>query len=201
MRLKALLITLLLLFPTPVLAVTSNSVVTKVGNPVGPPPNSSSIVDAANAITPLLYKIQSREFPILVFAGKTDEPGLYYWCDFLPIDSYRNAGNSDWNRQTQFGYNNMVSYFKTTPGYEFLGPNTPVEQVKPGAVIFFGSGSFYHVAIVSSVIVDSDGDGQINTLDSNNVSTTDFTTVLNHIAQRANTTQNLFGVSGFGQKL
>lgn len=198
-------VSILLLFnPTSIYAVASNSVVTKVGNPASNPPlgsgnGSNAIVQSAYRITTLLYKAIG-EFGLPLYDRKSDEaPDLYYWCQFLIIDAYNEAGYTGMSRANNFSYDSLVNFFSNTPGYQFLGPNTPVEQIKPGAVIFFGGGALYHVAIVASIDVDANGNGGIHTYESNNVVTSDVVSVSSHIATRAHSTAGLYGVTGFGQ--
>lgn len=176
--------------------IQSNPVITKVGNPLGPPPIASSIIDAASQIIPLLQKGTDDMYNV-----KTDEPGVYYWCTYLIVDSYNKAGFTGMTRSADGAVLTMASFFQHTPGYTFLAPNTPVESLQPGMVVFFqgtGAGA-EHVSLIKEIDVDpTTGNGTIRTYDANNVVTEDTIFVVNHYATQAQTTQGKYAIIGFG---
>lgn len=189
-------LTILLLNPFPILAVKSNSVTTKVGNPVGPPPaqSTSAIVEAAASIVTKLQRGDNGWYNINI-----NEPGVFYWCDYLVIDSYQAAGISGWDRQSKFGYGNSSGFFQNTPGYELDPVNTLAENLKPGDVVFYGGGDFYHVAIIKDILLDPNGNGAIETYDSNSIEVTDHIWVNNHIPNGiSQNIGNYKKLSGFG---
>lgn len=155
---------------------------------------TSSIIDAALQITPLLSKGIDGLYNV-----KADESGVYYWCTYIVIDSYGDAGFKGMDRGAEGSVFNMKGFFASTPGYQLLPPSTPVESLVPGATIIFEGSEEEHVALVKNVDLDSNGNGVIHTLESNNVVTSDVVTVRNHIATRAQTTTNLYAITGFGE--
>ncbi|MCL4418989.1 hypothetical protein M1146_02680 [Patescibacteria group bacterium] len=104
-----------------------------------------------------------------------------YWCTYLVIDSYNLAGYRGLSLGSGDGaVYYMISHWKQLPGYTFLDYyNQPHENilklVRPGYAIFFlndpsatgPSSDGDHAAIVKSISIDLQGNGVIETYDSN----------------------------------
>lgn len=177
--------------PTPIISGAPSQ------NP-SPPPIITGIASIAQQILGLLQKGTDG-----LYNFKIDEPGVFYWCTYLIVDAYNNIGITGLNRIFHGGVINMKNYFSDTIAnnnkLRFLSSSTSVTSLRSGDVIFFeGSGS-QHANLVSSVDIDENGNGVIHTLDSNNVFKEDVVFVKNYIATKAQTTQRLYSVTGYGQ--
>ena len=187
--------------------IISNDVTTKVGDPTGPPPNIhtpnailANIVSNAAQIVTLLRPgtICNPKTGTRCYNVKVDEPGVFYWCTFLIIDSYNKAGLPGLTRKADGLVVNMRDFFKNTPGYRLLPPSTPVEQLRSGDTIVF-QGDGQHINLIHSFELDQNGNGVIHTYDANNVVTEDVVYVVKHIATKAQTTSTIYSITGFGQ--
>lgn len=178
--------------PAPTYKTTSNTVVVP-GKKVMTSPAQSAIVDAASTITPLLRIGEEN-----LYNTKIDEPGVYYWCTYLAIDSYNKAGLDGLTRTENGTVLSMKSFFASTPGYILLAPSVSVEHLSPGNVIFF-EGEGQHASLIKSMQVDENGNGAIRTFDANNIVTEDVVAVRNYQATKAQTTSRIFTITGFGQ--
>lgn len=169
--------------------------------PVPPPPGLKGISVAAGQITALLYQTNplSSSLEDRLFHNKRDEPGLYYWCTLIVVDAYNKAGFTGLTRAAHAGVLNMKSFFAATPGYQLLPPETPVEQLREGDVIFFEGSGDQHTSLVKSIEVSQEGNGIIRTFEANNVVLEDIVSVQNHKAISAQTTAKKFKITGFGQ--
>lgn len=154
--------------------------------------NSTIVSAAAEIVNTLAIGTES------MFNAKTDEPGVYYWCTFLIADAYNKAGISGVTRSAHAAVVTMKAFFASTEGFSLFPPETPAEQLAPGDVVFF-EGNGQHVSLIKSVTLNEEGNGAIHTYDSNNVVTEDVITVVNHKAQRANSTARLYAITGFGR--
>lgn len=208
---KLLLIALVLFFfNTPVLATaTSNSVVTKVGNPTGPAPtpagppippgdNSNSIVATAEQIAARL-KQGGKGVNGPWYSYDPSEPNVFYWCDYMVIDSWASAGVDIQRPATDvgLGYYGWLSLLHQ-PGFQFLPGNTPVNEIQPGdMVLMLESTGGYHVALVGAINVVN-GNGEIQTYDSNSWDVTDEIDVVDGVT--VSRTHNIGNshISGFG---
>ncbi len=105
-----------------------------------------------------------------------DPPGDIYWCTYLIIDAYRLAGVLGLSKSSHGGVSNMENYFRGGTGnlryvdYE----NNPqrLSAVKAGDVMFIYNTPHApppdgHVALVTSINVDSKGDGFVSLVQSN----------------------------------
>lgn len=164
------------------------------------PPGLTGITSVAAQITELLYQTNpsSSSLEDRLFHNKSDEPGTYYWCTLIVIDAYNKAGFTGLTRDAHAGVLTMKSFFANTSGYQLLSSDTPVEQLRPGDVIFF-EGSGQHTSLVKSVEVSQEGNGVIRTYESNNVVLEDRVFVQNHKATEAQTTKDKMSITGFGQ--
>lgn len=200
-----LVLSVVFLFKTDVvfaqLTTDGNTVKTKVGNPkVDLAPNK--IIENAISIGLSLRTSYDSGLGVNLFNVKTDEPGVYYWCTYLIIDSYNKAGYTGLTRASHAGVINMKFFFSNSQlnrgQYKFLSLNTPVEQLRPGDVIFF-EGKGQHVSLIKSVDINELGHGSIHTYESNNIQFEDVVSVIDHIAQKAQTTSRSYSITGFGQ--
>jgi hypothetical protein len=126
-----------------------------------------------------------------------DSPTEKYWCTNLVIDAYNLAGITGLNVDAGPGVVSgslpppghqqvitMANWWMTAPGYIYIdvrGGDRPaaMQNVRPGYAIFYESvfgeeNGREHVALVSSISVDSKGNGEIATIDSN-AESTEFT--------------------------
>lgn len=190
----------LFLFKTDVvsaqLTTEGNTIKTKVGNPkeeVAP----NKTVENAYVITQKLSKTYDKELNVWLYNKKEDE-SVYYWCTYLIIDSYNKSGFPELTRASHAGVIGMKNFFSSGGKYKLLPADTPVENLKPGNVIFF-EGKGQHVSLIKSVDINELGHGSIHTYESNNVQTEDVVFVKNHIAQKAQATSGRYSITGFGQ--
>lgn len=159
-------------------------------------PGISGLVSAASQFVSLLSKGTDGLFNV-----KSDEPGFYYWCTALIIDAYNKVGLSGLSRNAHLGVLNMKAFFTNTQGYRLLPPNTAVEQLRVGDVIFFEGSGGQHVSLINSFDISPSGNGAIRTYDANNVVTEDQVFVQNHQAISAQTTSRIYSITGFGQAI
>jgi len=119
-----------------------------------------------------------------------DSPTGKYWCTNLVIDAYNLAGIAGLTTAPGPGVKDpslpppgqqqvitMAQWWMTAPGYTYLDVRTgdrraAIQKVRPGYAIFYESvfgeeNGDEHVALVSSISVDTQGNGQITTVDSN----------------------------------
>lgn len=158
------------------------------------------IVQNASQITQNLRTSYDSDLKVNLYNVKVDEPGVYYWCTYLIVDSYNKAGVLDLNRVDHGGVINMKNFFARSGRFKFLPPETPAEQLKPGDVIFF-EGIGQHVSLIKSIEMDPAGTGRgvIHTYESNNVQLEDNVNVENHRATKAQTTSRRYSITGFGR--
>lgn len=190
-------------------AVKSAPWITKVGNPKGPPPTTTQAGTTLPGIGPLAGAVEAASQIIGLLSkgsegyynGKADEPGVYYWCTYLIVDSFNRAGITGLSRAAHAAVLNMKSFFANTSGYRLLSSDTTVEQLQPGNVVFFEGSGNQHVSLIKSFDLDENGNGAIKTYDSNNVVTEDTIFVVNHKATKAHTTARLYQITGFGQAI
>ncbi len=172
---------------------TSNRVTTRVGNPVGPGPDSGGpggVLEWNRKINAelqpgvwgfynrMVSTVTNGSYAAIKRQGNevsTGDNGLY-WCTNSIIDAYNLSGRSGlgFNHQAVVS---MRSYWKTAPGYDYVEYDTAdrkqaLLRVKPGYAIFFESVAGAHtgkehVAMVSAVNINNNGDGYIETIDSN----------------------------------
>lgn len=178
-------------FTMPVHAVTSNCVVTKIGDPGAATPvlpaecASGPVVDWGQKIADKLEKGGNSYYSKLqadVCNGgtcahkkrgpsgscKTDSDNCY-WCSWLIIDAYTLAGNKVPENLSAQG---LLSDMQKLPGFTSAGPSGTAElkKVKPGFAIAFGGEG--HIGLVKSIQVDDRGNGQIITIEANSDATT-----------------------------
>ncbi len=163
-------------------------------NSAGLASSQSNITANAAKITGLLSKGSDRFFNV-----KSDEPGVYYWCTYLIVDSYSRAGLSGLSRPSYGAVLSMKNFFANTSGYKLLPANTPVGQLRSGDTIFFEGSGDQHVSLINSVDLDQQGNGVIKTYESNNVVIEDSVFVKGFKAISAQTTANKYSITGFGQ--
>lgn len=193
----------LLTFPTQASALFSKSIITKVGTPTGPEPVISS--DKGNeAIVAAAAKIAAR----LKQGGKgmngpwysydPSEPNIFYWCDYIVIDSWAAAGVDIKRPATNvgLGYRGWLDLLSTS-GFHYLQGKPPVSDIQPGDMVLMTDSTGYHVAIVGAIKVVN-GNGEIQTYDSNSWDVTDSIDVVNGFP--VSHTHNIGGsdISGFG---
>jgi hypothetical protein len=168
--------------------------------PSGSPITGNAIVDAAQAIAD---RIQRGVCCPGWFNADPTEPGVFYWCDFMVIDSYRAAGVNIERPPGGFGlgFDGWVNFF-SHPGFQFVGSNTNASNLRPGNLVLRGQNGSYHVAVLKSIDVDpTTGNGVIRTLDSNNIVTED---VFDVVGGQVKGSSHNFGccseqLAGFGQ--
>jgi len=158
------------------------------------------IVQNASQITQNLRTSYDSGLGVNLYNVKVDEPGVYYWCTYLIVDSYNKAGILDLNRVDHGSVIAIKEFFKRSGRFKFLPPETPAEQLKPGDVIFF-EGIGQHVSLIKSLEMDPSGSGlgEIHTYESNNVQLEDNVGVKNHVATKAQTTSGRYSITGFGR--
>jgi len=119
-----------------------------------------------------------------------DSPTGKYWCTNLVIDAYNLAGIPGLSVAPGAGVDSpslpppgqqqvitMANWWMTAPGYTYLDfrsgdRQAAIQKVRPGYAIFYESvfgeeNGLEHVALVSSISVDTNGNGEITTIDSN----------------------------------
>jgi hypothetical protein len=119
-----------------------------------------------------------------------DTPTGKYWCTNIVIDAYNLAGIAGLNVDPGPGVVSpslpppghqqvitMADWWMTAPGYIYIDVRSgdrpaAMQKVRPGYAIFYESAfgeenGREHVALVSSISVDSEGNGEITTIDSN----------------------------------
>ncbi len=189
-----LLLMSVLFYPFPLYAQESNETSTRVGNPAERP-NTISI-DSNQALewnkrinaelqtgvwgyyNRMVSNITNGSHTAVIRQGhevSTSSNGLY-WCTNSIIDAYNLSGRSGLNFDHQ-AVVSMRSYWKKASGYHYVEYDTAdrkqaLQQIKPGYAIFFEkvSGTHTgseHVAMVSGISLNSNGDGYIDTIDSN----------------------------------
>ncbi len=101
-----------------------------------------------------------------------------YWCTFIVIDSYNLAGRSGLTPAGHLAVVNMIQYWKNTPGYRYLDYDhedhkTIIQQLKPGYPYFLVRSAALehtgneHVGLIRNISLDQNGNGYIETLESN----------------------------------
>lgn len=155
---------------------------------------SNKIIGIASQITQLLSKGIDGFFNV-----KRDEPGVYYWCTYLIVDSYNRSGLSGLTRPNHAAVLAMKSFFSNTQGYKLLSPDTAVSNLRVGDVIFFEGSGNQHTSLIKSFDLEENGNGVIKTYDSNNIVIEDTVFVRNYRATKAQTTTRLYNITGFGQ--
>lgn len=167
------------------------------------------IQDAFGIIQKLVPKpeINSKGQTVYFYKAKPDE-GITgegnnkYWCTYLVVDAYNQAGFTGLTRANHGSVVAMKNYFENTSAnggkYIFLPPSTPATNLAEGDVIFFEGEKGQHVSLVKSKDIN-DGNGTINTLESNNVVTEDKLIVNNNRVISAKTTQYIYSITGFGR--
>lgn len=118
------------------------------------------------------------EYSTGTWPGTTE--GNLYWCTFSIIDAYRLAGVPGLDRSKGHGaVVTMRKYWKTAEaqelGYKYVdyeSDNSLLANVQPGYAMFMEAvpGEFNqteHVNMIKSISINSSGDGQIITNDSN----------------------------------
>ncbi len=103
-----------------------------------------------------------------------------YYCTYLVIDSFNLAGHNELSEVNDGWVYNMINHWKQLPGYIFLdyyrgSHESILRQVQPGYAIFYlnnpnatsPSSDGDHTAIVKSISFNSQGDGTLETYDSN----------------------------------
>lgn len=182
----------LLLKPLLVLAVEyqteSNTVTTRVGNPQDKDAvgilnwmeqiNNSLETGLWGNYNKMLANINNGSYQAVKRAGieKNTSPNGLYWCTNIVIDSYNLAGKSGLGDNQQ-AVVSMVNFWKNALGYKYLdhlnGNHRDVLlNVLPGYAIFFEDvpGQFTereHTAIIKTIDIDTNGNGEIETYDSN----------------------------------
>ena len=119
-----------------------------------------------------------------------DSPTGKYWCTNTVIDAYNLAGITGLTVDPGPGVDSpslpppghqqvitMADWWSTAPGYTYIDMRSgnrraAIQQVHPGYAIFYESvfgeeNGEEHVALVSSISVDTAGNGEITTIDSN----------------------------------
>lgn len=169
----------------------SNTVTTKVGNPpissesetdvlewtgklsntleLGT--NNGIVVGYNRRITPLT----NGNYAATIREGRS--VATIYWCTNLVIDAFNLAGIKGLEVAKHQAVVEMTRFWKKDPGYTYLdytnGDKASIlQQVKPGYAILFQVvpgqfGDVDHAAMVKSLTVDSRGNGNIETYDSN----------------------------------
>lgn len=177
---------LVLHFSKPVLAQSTSSVRTKVGNP---PNNGQDTLEWAqkisSALEPGFDGSNDKMVANISNAGYTapqsvgTSSGNKYWCTYLVIDAFNLAGHTGLNRASHGGAVYMMGFWKSNGNYVFLdyynsSHQDVLKQVQPGYSIIFQDnpgtttiGDFDHAAMVYSINVNAHGDGVIETLDAN----------------------------------
>lgn len=178
------------------LRTDSNTISTQVGNPSDTGINSTnptSILDWDAKInsalelgyvygTPyyqrMIQTISNGQYTAVKREGLAENtaPSGLYWCTNSIIDSY-NLSGKDGLGDSEQGVVSMVAFWNSHDGYTYHdylnGSHQSVLQaVKPSFAIFFESSpgvhtGYEHVAMVKSIQVDSSGNGEIQTYDSN----------------------------------
>jgi hypothetical protein len=119
-----------------------------------------------------------------------DSPTGKYWCTNSVIDAYNLAGITGLTVDPGPGVVSdslpppghqqvitMADWWMTAPGYTYIDMRSgdrraAIQQVLPGYAIFYESvfgeeNGEEHVALVSSISVDANGNGELTTVDSN----------------------------------
>ncbi len=95
-----------------------------------------------------------------------------YWCTYLVVDAYQLAGIQGLSVGADGGVAEMHRHFGFISGY-FTLDGTPnqatLSKVKPGYAIFFRDDS--HVGLVKSIVVDGNGNGTLESYESNSSAT------------------------------
>jgi hypothetical protein len=134
------------------------------------------------SVTGCGYRAQQRE--------GHDSPAGKYWCTNSVIDAYNLAGITGLTVAPGPGVDSpdlpppghqqvitMADWWMTAPGYTYVDVRSgdrraAIQQVRPGYAVFYESvfgeeNGAEHVALVSSISVDTRGNGQMTTIDSN----------------------------------
>jgi hypothetical protein len=119
-----------------------------------------------------------------------DSPTGKYWCTNTVIDAYNLAGITGLTVDPGPGVDSpslpppghqqvitMADWWMTAPGYTYVDVRSgdrraAIQKVRPGYAIFYESvfgeeNGREHVALVSSISVDIEGNGELTTIDSN----------------------------------
>jgi|GEM_PF-5594890 len=109
-------------------------------------------------------------------AGGAGPRGIY-WCTNIVIDAFNLAGRKGLDIGKHQAVVNMVNFWKSTTDYLFLdytnGSRKDIlSQVQPGYAFFLQTspgqyGPLDHVAIVKGITINTQGDGVLETYDSN----------------------------------
>lgn len=124
----------------------------------------------------LATAITNGSYSTKTWSGASE--GAVYWCTYLIIDSYNLAGHQGLSKANHAAVIYMRKWWYTTgagQGYVYIdypSNNQLLQNVKPGYAMFMEqeAGVFKqreHVNMIKSITVDSRGNGEIITLDSN----------------------------------
>jgi hypothetical protein len=191
---------------------------TIVGNPIT---NTNGVLGWAQSITNILQVGYDGSYNKMVSnisnstytapQSPSTNIGNLYWCTYLIIDSYALSGINGLSRASHSAVVYMMQFWRQTPGFVFLdyysgNRQSVLSQVQPGYVIFYQAnpgqttlGTFDHVAIVKSLTINNNGDGTLETYDSNTTYSTRLTyPVDNWNIRGLLTSPSTYAVMGFG---
>lgn len=133
----------------------------------------------------MITEITNNGYTATIRRGETDayenseqltEAGIY-WCTFTVIDSYSLAGYKGMTPENHLAVMNMIPYFKQNHiylDYDRKNHKEILLQVKPGYAFFIMAHSDdgehtgqEHTGMVKDIRIDANGNGYIETLESN----------------------------------